>query len=252
MAYAKQILARLTLVATGKVYKDRIVSLAGAHTANKAVGVAEYTREIGETVTLQCQGIGIVISGAAVTAGALVTADAAGKAVAVNPAAITLGTVVEVLGVALDTVSGADTELRVFISPCAVTGLYVAPSDALANETIVMEAGETITAGQIVDAECKHTVNKAIGVAVNGGSITDEITVKVKGVVGIKAGAAFAIGDYITSDAAGKAVKYDPTDVNIGTVVGILGVALEAATDADQVKDILIIPGCAVGTKALG
>lgn len=250
MAYAKQVLARLTLVATGKVYKDRIVSLAGAHTANKAVGVAEYTREIGETVTLQCQGITNVISGAAVAAGALVTADGNGKAIAVNPAAIAVGNVVEILGIALDAAQGADDEIRVFVAPQAVTGLL--GTGAYSDETIAMEAGETITAGLIVDAECKHTVNKAIGVAVNGGEAEADISVKVKGTATIKSGAAFAIGDYITSDASGKAIKYDPANTNIGTVVGILGVALAAATDVDQDKLILICPGTAVGTKALG
>lgn len=250
MAYAKQILARLTLVATGKVYKDRIVSLAGAHTANKAVGVAEFDAEIGETITLISSGISTVISGGAVSAGAMLVADAAGKAVAVNPATLAYGTVVEVLGYAVDACNGANAEIRVFIAPHAVGGLL--GTDALTAETIVMAAGETITAGQIVDAECKHTVNKAIGVAVNGGDAEASITVKVKGTVSVKSGAAFAIGDYLTSDASGKAVVYDPTDVNIGTVVGIVGVALAAATDVDQVKLILLSPGVAVGTKALG
>ncbi|MDD2283508.1 MAG: DUF2190 family protein [Eubacteriales bacterium] len=250
MANAKQVLGRLTLVATGKVYKDRIVSLAGAHTANKAVGVAEYTREIGETVTLQCQGITNVISGAAVAAGALLTADSSGKAIAVNPAAIASGTVVEVLGVALDSASGADLEIRAFVSPHAISGLL--DSGALTAETIEIEAGETITAGLIIGADGKHTANKAVGVAVNGGEAEAVIAVKVKGTVDIVSGAAFAVGDYLTSDASGKAVKYDPTNVNIGTVIGIVGVALEATTDADQEAKMLICPGTAVGTKALG
>lgn len=250
MANAKQILARLTLVATGKVYKDRIVSLAGAHTANKAVGVAEYTREIGETVTLQCSGITNIISGGAVTAGSLVTADSAGKAVVVNPAAIANGSVVEVLGYAVDACNAANAEIRVFVAPHAITGGLL--PTALNAETVVIEAGETITAKHLVGADGKHTANKAIGVALNAGAAEADIVVQVKGLATVISGAGFAIGDYLTADSAGKAVKYDPTNVNIGTVIGIVGVALETASAGDEEISILVSPAVAVGTKALG
>ncbi len=64
--------------------------------------------------------------------------------------------------------------------------------------------------------------------------------VQVAGVARVVAGAAFAIGDPIKSDAAGKAIKQ--TGEAAGTQVFVIGRALEAAAaDGDQVE-ILITP----------
>lgn len=252
MATAMQILNRLTLVATENLTGKRIVDVAGAHTVNKAIGVAEYDTSLGDAASVIVKGITHVISGAAIVAGSLLTSDSAGKAVSVDPSAVALGTIVEILGIAVDGCDGANTEIRVYVNPHAITGnLYTVPT-ALNNETVSVVAGETITANQIVAVDGTHTANKGIGVALNGGESTASITVQIKGTVNVVSGAAFAVGDYLTSDSAGKAIKYDPTNVNIGTVVAIIGIALAEATDANQSKSMLLCPGVAVGTKAVG
>lgn len=62
--------------------------------------------------------------------------------------------------------------------------------------------------------------------------------VQVSGVAKVKAGAAIAIGDYLKSDAAGKAAV--ATGEAAGTLVEIFGIALEAATaDLDVISVLL-------------
>ena len=243
---ARQILARITLVATEVITANRIVAYNGAHTANKGCGVAERDAALGEAIPVAVQGVTHVETGAAVTAGDMLTADSAGKAVKVDPTAIALGSTAEVIGVAIDGAVGAGVLIRAYIAPAHMVGTL------LPERTVALTAGEAITSGRIVDAAGTHTAGKGIGVAVAAADSGAAVTVQYSGVAAILSGAAFAVGDYITADGNGKAVKYDPANVNIGTVVGIVGVALAAATDADQSKNVLLMPCVAVGTKALG
>lgn len=241
---ARQILNRIVLVATGIVYAARIIGITGAHAANNAIGVVEYDAGVGEAVTVITQGITDVISGAAFAAGSLLTADSAGKAVAVSPTTLAEGGTVQVIGVAMEAASGADQVIQVYVSPHSSVGVK--------DDTITLTAGENLTAGMIVGPDGKHTANMAVGVAVAAATSGASAVIKVKGVTNVTSGAAFAVGDYLTSDADGKAVKYNPANVNIGTVIGIVGVALAAATDAAQVKSCFLCPSVAVGTKAIG
>lgn len=244
MATAKQILNRLIAVAVELLTENRIATLSGEHTAGKAHGVVEMTTPIGRAAALIVQGVTHVESGAAFSAGAMITSDADGKAVAVDPAALAMGATIEILGTAMDAATGADQLVRVFVNPFIFGGSK--------DDAITLVAAETITAGQIVDAEGKHTVNKGVGVAVNGGNAAANIVVKIKGTTLVKSGAAFAIGDKLASDANGKAVKYDPANTNIGTVVDIIGTALAAATGADENVSVLLNPAVGVGVKAAG
>lgn len=77
-----------------------------------------------------------------------------------------------------------------------------------------------------------------IGVSTDvGAALGERVDVMHSGIAAVKAGAAFSAGDLITADAAGKAVKAAP-----GATASdrILGVALDAATAADEIVDVLI------------
>ncbi len=241
MATARQILNRLQVNATEDLAENCIATLDGAHTANKAAGVVEMATPLGRPCALIVHGVTHVISGAAISAGALVTSDANGKAIAVEPGDIPQGTTVDILGIAIDAAGGANAEIRVMVKPFALSGSK--------DDTVTIAAGETITAAQIVDAEGKHTVNKGIGVAVNGGNSGTSIVVKIKGLALVKSGAAFAIGDKLSSDASGKAIKYDPANTNAGTIIDIIGTAMAAANGADESVSVLLNPAVGVGTK---
>lgn len=79
-----------------------------------------------------------------------------------------------------------------------------------------------------------------LGVLTNDPASGKAAAVQVAGVARVVAGAAFAVGDPIKSDAAGKAIKQ--TGEAVGVQVHVIGMALEAAAaDGDQVE-ILIRP----------
>ena len=251
MSSTQQVLNRITLVAGEAITAGRIVALDGTHTINKGVGVAERAADTGEAIPVIVQGICHVTSGAAVLAGALVTADADGKAVTAVPNTTAAGTNVDIVGVAIDAATDANQTIRIWVTGVAVPGTYDAAEHA-AEKVISIVSTENLTANCIVDAEGKHTANKGVGVAQASVTSGAAASVKIIGTCNVVSGAAFAIGDYLTADSNGKAVKYDPANVNIGTVIGIVGIALAAATAADQTKSILLCPCVAVGTKAVG
>jgi hypothetical protein len=79
-----------------------------------------------------------------------------------------------------------------------------------------------------------------LGVLTNDPASGKGASVQVLGQARVVAGGAFAIGDYVKSDGAGKAIKQ--TGEAAGTLVHVIGQALEAAAaDGDQVE-ILIKP----------
>lgn len=250
MSKSQQILQRMGVVATADITAMRIVSSTGTHAANKGIGIAETSEPIGEAVGVIISGEAMVISGAAFAAGDKLTADSAGKAVKADPSTVASGTIIEVIGVAKEAATGANQECLVIVQPHSLVGTYV--PNTLNAETITIAATETITAKQIIGADGKHTANKGVGIATNGGASETDIVVMTKGVTDVVSGAAFAVGDKLTADSAGKAVKYDPTNVNMGTVVDLIGTAMEAATDADQEVSVMINPHVGVGTKAVG
>lgn len=79
---------------------------------------------------------------------------------------------------------------------------------------------------------------RVLGVLTNDPTAAGAAAVQVAGVARITAGGAFAAGDYLKSDAAGKAVQQ--TGEAAGTLVEVFAIALEAAAaDGDQVEALL-------------
>lgn len=70
-----------------------------------ALGVLEAATDTGKQAPVMTYGIAIVLSGAAITAGAGVESNAAGKAITKDTGVL--------LGYALDSAAGADEEIRV-------------------------------------------------------------------------------------------------------------------------------------------
>ena len=87
--------------------------------------------------------------------------------------------------------------------------------------------------------------DKAIGVLQNDPLQGQAATVQVLGISKVVAGGAINIGDYVASDASGKAKAAVASSANTttGAITGshIVGIALEAATAADQVISVLLI-----------
>jgi len=78
----------------------------------------------------------------------------------------------------------------------------------------------------------------ALGVSRQAGVATDKITVDVLGTATVEAGAAVAEGATIKSDASGRAITW----VTAGAKIAV---ALEAASAAGQVIEVLLIPNAA-------
>ena len=64
-------------------------------------------------------------------------------------------------------------------------------------------------------------------------------TVRIGGIAKVKAGAAVAAGNRVTADAMGRAIKSTYANADL---VSQLGVALTAATAADQFIEVLVQP----------
>ncbi len=79
---------------------------------------------------------------------------------------------------------------------------------------------------------------RVLGVLTNDPQAAGAAAVQVAGVARVVAGGVFAAGDYLKSDAAGKATKQDAEAA--GTLVEVFAIALEAAAaDGDQVEVLL-------------
>ena len=78
--------ARITVVATSALVKNRFVTVAGATCGNhvRALGVVDDDFDSGATVGVIYDGIVLIELGATLSAGAEVTSDANGKAIAVS------------------------------------------------------------------------------------------------------------------------------------------------------------------------
>ena len=77
-----------------------------------------------------------------------------------------------------------------------------------------------------------------LGVARTAGLAAERITVDVMGTAVIEAGAAISAGATVKSDASGRAITW-------ATAGARMGVALEAATAAGQLIEVLLIPNAA-------
>lgn len=83
-------------------------------------------------------------------------------------------------------------------------------------------------------ADAPIGVAEGIDIAASG-----RVDVVITGLAKVTAGAAFSPGSYLTSDASGRAVAAAPA---AGTNNGIVGIAIEEATAAGDVVEILVSP----------
>jgi len=105
----------LTRALTGTVIAASFVTVAGAQAGAdvNALGVVRTAGVSGDKVAIDVLGTAIVLSGAAVTAGASLKSDAAGKA-------IDWATSGAKLAIALEAATAADQPIEVFLIPNAV------------------------------------------------------------------------------------------------------------------------------------
>ncbi len=87
-------------------------------------------------------------------------------------------------------------------------------------------AGRAVLAG---------AAERAIGVLQNNPLAGETAQVRVLGVSKVVSGNSFGVGTVLASDAAGKAVT--------SASAKPIGISLEAATGADQIVSVLVIPG---------
>ncbi|GBL46229.1 phage-related putative exported protein [Sulfuriferula multivorans] len=106
----------------------------------------------------------------------------------------------------------------------ALLTLPVTLTGTVAANTFVTPAGATAGA----DAA-------TLGVARTAGVAADKVPVDAIGTAVVTAGAAFALGATLKSDAAGKAITW----VTAGAKVAI---ALQAATAVGQLVEVLLLP----------
>jgi hypothetical protein len=82
---------------------------------------------------------------------------------------------------------------------------------------------------------------RALGVLQNKPKSGEAAAIQTEGQTKVVAGGAFAVGDYVKSDANGKAVQV--TGEAAGTIVELLGIALEAAAADGDIVEIQLIHG---------
>ena len=80
---------------------------------------------------------------------------------------------------------------------------------------------------------------KVLGVSINDTTSGQATAVVISGVSAITSGAAVAVGDYVKSDATGRAVPSAVVDNQLPA--DAFGLALEAATAADQIIRVKLI-----------
>lgn len=79
------------------------------------------------------------------------------------------------------------------------------------------------------------SAERAIGVLQNNPSTGEAAQVRVLGVSKVVSGYSFGVGTVLASDASGKAITSSSAKP--------IGIALEAATAANQIVSVLVIPG---------
>lgn len=120
---------------------------------------------------------------------------------------------------------------------------------------ITGSATTPVPSGIIVVADAANPGNAAVSTAAQNGFVGVTIddtgkngytTVRTKGIVQIRTGAAVAAGDQVASNANGKAVPQTVAASGAG-VKQIVGVALTSAATADVLVDVLLQPKYTVG-----
>lgn len=124
----------------------------------------------------------------------------------------------------------------------------------MSNPTLLKSftAGAAITAFRLVKLSAAETVvlstaadDRFIGVANEVAAASGERQdVVLDGIAFVEAGAAVALGAYISSDASGRGITAGPA---AGVNNRIIGLALDAASAAGDVIRVLICPGAFQG-----
>lgn len=98
----------------------------------------------------------------------------------------------------------------------------------------------TVTANRFVTAAGAQALADAntLGVCRQGGVSGDKVTVDVIGTAIVEAGAAVSAGATVKSDASGRAITWATSGAKVG-------LALEAATAAGQLIEVLLVQNVA-------
>lgn len=106
--------------------------------------------------------------------------------------------------------------------------------------TLTVTAGGTIAANRFVTpagAQAGADAN-TLGVCRVAAVVNDKVPVDILGSAVIEAGAAVSAGDTVKSDASGRAITWATSGAKVG-------IALQAATAAGQMIEVLLIPNAA-------
>ncbi len=103
--------------------------------------------------------------------------------------------------------------------------------------SLALTLSATVSANRLVTFAGAHVGAGAnsYGVSRSSGVSGDKITIDVLGTAVIEAGAAVTAGDTIKSDATGRAITWATSGAKVGQ-------ALQAATAAGQMIEVLLIP----------
>jgi hypothetical protein len=108
---------------------------------------------------------------------------------------------------------------------------HKADADLSANQYYLLKRTATGVALAVANDRC-------LGVLVNKPKLGQDAAIQVAGVAKVRAGAAVAINDYVKADATGRAIT--STGEAAGTLVEIIGIALDAASAAGDVIRVLL------------
>lgn len=110
----------------------------------------------------------------------------------------------------------------------------------MATLTLTLALTGTVAAGRFVTPTFAQTGadGYAIGVARSAGVSGDKIAVDIHGTAIVEAGAAFAVGATLKADSSGRAITWAASG-------GRLAIALEAATAAGQMIEVLLVDNAA-------
>ena len=103
------------------------------------------------------------------------------------------------------------------------------------GDVITMVAGEALTKNRFVDFEGKHTVDlAALGVTLFDADSGETASVQVSGIAVVEAGGSITAGNWVKSDANGKALAN--TLSAVADVAKICGTALDDGSDGTYIR----------------
>lgn len=111
---------------------------------------------------------------------------------------------------------------------------------------VSITAGEALTKKRFVDFAGKHTVDlPAIGVTIDDCDSGDEASVQITGIAVVEAGGQITAGNWVSSDADGKAVAltivYDNSTNLAASLNKKCGIALDDASGAGVFIRVMLI-----------